>query len=112
MKEPEVCINFDSKNLVEPGKTIKIVSRSLAPFQGKRLMITDGVSEFTINDLLIGKNSQFVSGEGVEASFFSAPNGASLKMDEARATQDISLVVTNGNGEPARIRGILFGTEI
>jgi hypothetical protein len=108
----DVPMGFDSETPVEPGSSVRIITRPQVPFRGSRLVISKTCLDFTINDLCVGRNSQFVSAQNLPAEAFSAPMGSELKLETAQIAQDVVLVVTNHGNEPVRFVAAMFGRAL
>jgi len=83
-------------------------------FRGERLVIPSDISLFfSLDDIIIGKNSQFVSSGAVPASAFSeVAVGVRLNLDTANVGNLISLRVRNIGPDPLVFRATLIGTGV
>ena len=93
----ELVLGFTSGVAVPHGATAIITNRPQVAMQGKRLIVPSNVApHFIINDLKVGKDSQFTASGPVPAvTFQENAVGVALYIDPALIAQDISLNVTN-----------------
>ena len=113
-KGREYPLGFDSVATVAAGATAIITTRPQVVFRPDRLVVPASIaSSFLINDLRIGKNSQFVSATALPAEVFTqGAFGVRLKMDTAQIAQDITLNVTNTSAGALRFTAALIGPAI
>jgi len=90
-------LGFDSVANVAAGAAAIITQRPQTLFQPSRVVIPAAIAGFFIvNDIKIGKNSQFTASGSLPAALFSELSvGVALAMDAAQIAQDIVLAVTN-----------------
>lgn len=83
-------------------------------FRGERFVVPSDISLFfSIEDIIIGKNSQFVSSGPVPASTFSeVAVGVRLNLDTANVGNLISIRVRNIGPDPLIFRATLIGTGV
>lgn len=108
-----LAIGFDSVNTVAAAASVIITQRPQVRMQPSRVIIPSAIGgDFLVNDLKIGKNSQFTASSTLPASVF-AENavGVALAMDPCDIAQDISLNVTNISANPARFNAAMIGTS-
>jgi hypothetical protein len=113
-KVREFVLGFDSGAPIAAGAQQAITALPQVPFKGTRLVVPSDIAGlFLLNDLRVGKNSQFVSAGAVPARTF-AENGVSvtLALDTAQVSQQIVISVTNFSGGPARFVASLIGTAV
>lgn len=104
-------LGFESNGTVANGATVTITSRPQVLFKGQRLVLpSDIAGDFTIDDLKVGKDSQFVA-EGSIPGRVLQENATMVDfdLDTAQISQDISLIVTNIGGAPRTFRAALWG---
>ena len=83
-------------------------------FRGRRLVIpSDIAASILVNDLKIGKNSQFSSGAPVPGRVFSEiAVGVDLSLDTAQISQTIVLNVTNTSVGAVTFNAALLGDSL
>ena len=113
-KGREYVMGLDSVAAVAAAATAIITTRPQVIFRPDRLVVPASIaSSFLINDLRVGKNSQFVSATAVPAETFTqGAFGVRLKMDTAQISQDIILSVTNTSGGGLRFTAALIGPAV
>ncbi len=115
-KARRYVLGFDSgPNLIAANGTIPVINRPQVAFKSERLVVpSDIAGGFVLNDVVVGKNSQFASNSvGVPArSFDERAEGMMLAMDTAQISQDIIINVTNTGGAPARFRASIAGPAV
>jgi hypothetical protein len=68
---------------------------------------------FVVDDLQVGKNSQFANDQPVPARVFDERAvGVRLRADTAQVSQNVVLRVTNVSGAPLRFRACVIGTAL
>ena len=74
---------------------------------------SDIAGDFEINDLRIGKDSQFVSPQAVPSRVFSEQGvGVRMVFDTAQISQDIVLAITNTSGGDLPFGAAIIGTAL
>jgi hypothetical protein len=113
-KAREQVLGFDSVTAVAAAATANITSRPQLTFRPDRLVVAGSIAaSFLINDLRIGKNSQFLAGVAVPAEAFGQQAfGVRLKLDTAQVSQDIVLNVTNTSGAGLRFNAVMIGPAV
>lgn len=104
-------LGFESNGTVANAATVTITSRPQVLFKGQRLVIpSDIAGDFTVDDLKVGKDSQFVA-EGSIPGRVLQENATMVEfdLDTAQISQDISLIITNIGGAPRTFRAALWG---
>jgi len=83
-------------------------------FRGERFVVPSDISLFfSIDDIIVGKNSQFVSSGPIPASTFSeVAVGVRLNLDTANVGNLISIRVRNIGPDPLVFRATLIGTGV
>lgn len=106
-----LLIGFDSVAAVAAGASAIITQRPQVLFQPSRVVIPSTLGGFFIvNDLKIGKNSQFTASGSVSALTFSElAVGVALAMDAAQIAQDIVISVTNIDVAAHRFLATMIG---
>lgn len=113
-KGREYVMGLDSVANVAAGATAIITTRPQVVFRPDRLVVPASIApSFLINDLRVGKNSQFVSATAVPAETFTqGAFGVRLKMDTAQISQDIILSVTNISAGALRFLASMIGPAV
>lgn len=113
-KAREYPLGFDAGALVAAAATAIINSQPQVAFRVERLVIpSDIAGSFVVNDLLVGKNSQFANNTPVPARVFDeGAFGVRLKADTAQVTMNVTLNVTNVSGAGIRFRAAIIGTAV
>jgi hypothetical protein len=106
-------IGFNSKGIA-PGDTVDIPARPQVKFRGTRLSIPSSIApSFLIEDLKVGRNSQFVaSGAQSAETFKDTATSDNIATDTAEPGMDIVLSVTNTSGTAQDFHGTLFGDAV
>jgi len=104
-------LGFDSVSAVAAGATAIITQRPQILFQPSRLVISGAIAAFfLVNDIKIGKNSQFGASGSLPSDVFSPTSvGVALAMDSAQVAQDIVLNVTNIDAAAHRFTAAMLG---
>ncbi len=113
-KGREYVMGFDSVATIAAGASAIITTRPQVIFRPDRLVIPASIaSSFLLNDLKVGKNSQFVAATAIPAEAFTqGAFGVRLKLDTAQVSQDIILNVTNTSGGALRFTAALIGPAV
>lgn len=104
-------LGFESAAPIAAGDSVTITSRPQTLFKGARLVLpSDIAGDFIIDDLKVGKDSQFVA-EGPIPGRVLQENATMVDfdLDTAQISQDISISVTNIGGAPRTFRAALWG---
>jgi hypothetical protein len=104
-------LGFISNGAVPAGASVTIVSRPQVLFKGMRLVVpSDVAGDFSIDDVKVGKNSQFVA-EGAIPARILQENAVDVgfELDTAQISQDVTLSVTNISGVARVFRAGLIG---
>lgn len=104
-------LGFESATTIIAGASATITSRPQVIFKGQRLVIpSDIAGSFTIDDVKVGKDSQFVAEGSIPARVLQENAvDVAFELDTAQISQDISISVTNIGGAPAVFRAGLIG---
>lgn len=110
----DYVLPFDSVDPVPAGATVDIEQEPQVPFVGRRLVIGSSIAfAFLLNDLVVGKNSQFVSPGAISAETFSeAGVGVALAVDPAYPGKIITLRITNISGDDIRFNAAFIGNAV
>ncbi len=111
----DYVLPFDSGADIPAGTTgVEIQTSPQTPFVGKRLIIGSTIApSFIIEDLKVGKNSQFSATGGVSAEAFSEVGvGVALMVDPAYPGLDITLVVSNVGDDDLRFLATFIGNSV
>jgi hypothetical protein len=106
-------LGFNRKG-VPPDTTVEIVARPQVTFRGRALKVGSSIAEFfTIEDIKVGRSSQFVgTGAQPAEAFRDTATGDNLEIDTCDKGVDITLIVTNIDGTAKDFRATLFGDAI
>ena len=106
-------IGFNSRG-VAPGDTVDIPARPQVKFRGTRLSVPSSIApSFLIEDLKVGRNSQFVaSGAQSAETFKDIATSDNIATDTADPGMDIVLSVTNTSGTAQDFHATLFGDAV
>ncbi len=113
-KGREYVMGLDTVTTVAAAATAVITSRPQVVFRPDRLVIPASIaSSFLVNDLRVGKNSQFVNATAVPAETFTqGAFGVRLKLDTAQVSQGIVISVTNVSAGALRFTAALIGPAV
>lgn len=113
-KARQYPLSIDSVATIAAGATSIITTRPQVIFRPERLVVGQAIApSFLINDLRVGKNSQFVNAGSVPAEGFShQAQGVRLKCDTAQVGSDIVVSVTNTSGGALRFTAMLIGDAV
>ena len=94
--------------------TVEITARPQVLFRGTRLLVGGSVaSNFVIEDIKVGRNSQFVAtGAQPAEAFKDTATGDNVALDTCKPGVDLTLIVTNITGASSDFRASLFGDSI
>jgi hypothetical protein len=109
-----VPLGFDSETPIDPGQTRRITTRPQVVFKGQRPIVSSDIAgSFMIQDIIVGKNSQFAASGPVPARTFEGNSfGVELDLDTAQIGQDITMFVTNISSAPTRFIATLIGKSV
>jgi hypothetical protein len=109
----ELLLGF-GPTLIAGGGTSVFTTQPQLPFRPSRFVIpSTTVTNFSVNDLKIGKNSQFLSSNSVPAAVFSElAVGVALGLDTCNVGQQITVSITAGIGGPFTFAAALIGTSL
>jgi hypothetical protein len=109
-----VPIGFDSETDIAPGQTRRITTRPQVVFKGQRPVVSSDIAgSFVIQDIIVGKNSQFAASGPIPARAFEGNSvGVELDLDTAQIGQDITMFVTNISSSPVRFFATLIGRSV
>lgn len=114
-KVREYPLGFDSVVSVPAlGGSLAITARPQVKFRGDRLLVPSDIAGiFVISDIKVGKNSQLAASGAIPGRTFQENAvGIRLGLDTAQVAMDITLLVTNISGAPARFFATLIGTAL
>jgi len=104
-------LGFDSVE-VEPGDTKVIKTKvEVSSFRGRKLVIpSDVAGAFRIDQILVGKASQLPSSNPVPGRMFTEfAQDSTLRFDDAKRGEEISIFVTNTSEEKCKFTVGLYG---
>jgi hypothetical protein len=106
-----VGFNFTA---VGPGATVDIPARPQVKFRGTRLSVPSSIATaFLIEDLKVGRNSQFVAAGAQSAETFKdTATSDNVAMDTCDPGMDIIISVTNTSGTASDFHATLFGDAV
>jgi len=105
-------LGFESNGSILAGNSATITSRPQVLFRGERLVVpSDIAGDFTVDDVKVGKDSQFVAEGSIPARVLQE-NAVDVlfQLDTAQISQDITISVTNISGAPRTFRAALIGS--
>ena len=109
----ELLLGF-GPTAIAGGGTSTFTTQPQLPFRPSRFVIPSAtVANFSVNDLKIGKNSQFLSSNSVPAAVFSElAVGVALGLDTCNVGQQITVSITAIAGGPFTFAAALIGTSL
>jgi hypothetical protein len=109
-----VPLGFDSETPIDPGQTRRVTARPQVVFKGIRPIVSSDIAgSFLIQDIVIGKNSQFAANGAIPARVFEGNAfGVELDLDTAQISQDIIMIVENISSAPVRFIATLIGKSV
>lgn len=113
-KAREYPLGFASTAAVGAGASGVVTAQPQVPFRIDRLVVPSDIAGlFTIDDLKVGKNSQFAATGSVPARIFQENGvGVCLKGDTAQVSMLVTLNVTNISGGAATFRAAVIGPAV
>lgn len=110
----EYPLGFASDAPVAAGASASITTRPQVPFRLDRLVVpSDLAGLFTIDDVKVGKNSQFAAEGAVPARIFQENGvGVCLKGDTAQISMNVTIRVTNISGAASMFRAAVIGPAV
>lgn len=99
---------------VQPGATVDIIARPQEIFRGRRLVVPSTIAQhFMIEDIKVGRTSQFVSsGRQPAVAFSEVSTGDNLSLKTCSPGMDIVLKVTNIGEEEFNFDSSLIGDVV
>jgi hypothetical protein len=103
-----------TRTAVPANTTVEITARPQVLFRGTRLLVSGSIAtNFMIEDIKVGRNSQFVgTGAQPAEAFKDTATGDNVSLDACKAGVDLTLIVTNISGAATDFRASLFGDAI
>jgi len=113
-KAREYPLGFATAAAVGAGASGIATAQPQVPFRIDRLVVPSDIAGlFTIDDLKVGKNSQFAATGAVPARIFQENGvGVCLKGDTAQVSMLVTLNVTNISGGAATFRAAVIGPAV
>lgn len=110
----EYVQGFDSLTAIPAAGVQTITQRPQIPFRPERLVVPSDIAGlFLLQDVKVGKNSQFASTQAVPARVFDEKAvGVRLGLDTAQISQDLVLVPINFSAGPQRFFAAMIGTAL
>lgn len=104
-------LGFESTAPIAAGASATITSRPQVLFKGQRLVVpSDIAGNFTLDDLKVGKDSQFVADGSLPCRVLQEnATMVEFDLDTAQISQDVTLIITNIGGAPVTFRAALWG---
>jgi hypothetical protein len=85
--------------LVPAGHTFNLTTRPQVVFRPEKLVIDDeSADHFQVDDVKVGKNSQFLNASSMPGTLFKAASSPTMKMDTAQISMAITVTLTNTSG--------------
>lgn len=102
------------QNAVAALTQVQVTQQPQTIFRPNRLVVPQAIApSFTIDDVRIGKNSQFVAAGGVPAEAFSGVAvSVEIQFDTCQVSQTIVLTVTNQSQSALDFRAMMLGTSL
>lgn len=99
---------------VPANATVEITARPQVLFRGTRLMVGSSIAQnFVIEDIKVGRASQFVATGGQPAEAFKdTATGENVALDTCSPGVDLTLIITNISGTSSDFRASLFGDVV
>ncbi len=112
-KSREYVIGFGVTSVAASG-TATIIQRPQVLFRPERIIIPSNVAlDFMLQDVKIGKNSQFTASAEVPAVVFAETSfGVRLKMDTCQISMDIILAVRNLSANARNFTAAIIGPAV
>ena len=103
-----------TRTAVPANATVEITARPQVLFRGTRLLVGGSIaSSFVIEDIKVGRNSQFVAtGAQPAEAFKDTATGDNVALDTCKPGVDLTLIVTNITGAASDFRASLFGDSV
>ena len=102
-------IGFESL-AIQPGATVDVPANPQVLFKPKRLVYTGPANTFLIQDVKIGRSSQFVASGAQSADAYPPTSTVdNMELDTARPGVVITLRIQNISGVAADFRATMFG---
>jgi hypothetical protein len=103
-----------NRSAVPANTTVEIVARPQVLFRGTRLLVGSSIAPFfVVDDIKVGRNSQFVgTGAQPAEAFRDTATGDNIALDTCRPGVDITLIVTNTDGTAKDFRASIFGDVV
>jgi hypothetical protein len=99
---------------VQPHTSVDVPTKPQVLFRGTRLIVGSTIAQFfTIDDIKVGRQSQFVAtGSQPAEAFKETSTGDNVSLDTCRPGMDIVLQVTNTSDTTQDFRAALFGDAV
>jgi hypothetical protein len=95
---------------IQPGATVDVPANPQVLFKPKRLVYTGPANTFVIQDVKIGRSSQFVASGAQSADAYPPTSTVdNMELDTARPGVVITLRIQNTSGVAADFRATMFG---
>ena len=95
---------------IQPGTTVDVQANPQVLFKPKRLVYTGPANTFVIQDVKIGRSSQFVASGPQSADAYPPTSTVdNMELDTARPGVVITLRIQNVSGVAADFRATMFG---
>jgi hypothetical protein len=113
-KSRQYPLGLNSAAAIAAGASLTISSQPQETFRPERYAVASSIAaSFVVNDIKIGKNSQFLTFDVVPAEVFSnLAVGVDMKLDTANLGNLISVTVTNISAAASFFYSSLIGTVI
>jgi hypothetical protein len=95
---------------VDAGERVAIPVRPQVPFRPTSLLLDpEHCRDFVVEDVLVGKNSQFLTTSSIAGVFFADGEGLPVGINQAVPGVDLSVHVVNVGSSKQIFRGVLVG---
>lgn len=107
-------MGFESPEAIASGDSVLIVARPQVIFRPEYLRVpSDIAGDFAIDDIKVGKDSQFVAPGPIPARLLQENAiGSRMQMDTAQISQEITVGVTNRSGADRVFSAGMWGNAV
>lgn len=107
-------MGFESPAAIESGDSVLIIARPQVIFRPEYLRVpSDIAGDFVVDDIKVGKDSQFVAPGPIPARLLQENAiGSRMQMDTAQISQEITVAVTNRSGAERIFAAGMWGNAV
>jgi hypothetical protein len=107
-------MGFESPAVIPSGDSVLIIARPQVIFRPEYLRVpSDIAGDFAIDDIKVGKDSQFVAPGPIPARLLQENAiGSRMQMDTAQISQEITVAVTNRSGADRVFAAGMWGNAV